>query len=94
MSNFAGVKKGDLVIRMLGGQVPMELKVTEVSENYIHCGDWKFDKEHGIEFDKALGWGIAFGKTGSYLLPLGTKMPEEPATNLIPTATPVPKEEP
>lgn len=92
MGHFDGVKAGDTVIRMLGGQVPMEMKVTDVSENYIHCGDWRFDKEHGIEFDPGLGWGIAFGKTGSYLLPLGSKMPEEAAPGTVPTSIPTTKE--
>jgi hypothetical protein len=63
------IKPGDTVLRMLGGMtgVPMELKVSAVDEDFIHCGPWKFDRETGAEVDEELEWGPQFGVTGSYL---------------------------
>jgi hypothetical protein len=52
---------------MLAGVVPMELKVTEVTENRIKCGDLEFDRTTGVEEDGELGWGVAYGTTGSFL---------------------------
>jgi hypothetical protein len=61
------VKEGDTVVRMLGGTIPMELKVTKIHEGLIHCGSWTFDQETGVEEDAHLGWGRGFGVTGSFL---------------------------
>jgi hypothetical protein len=58
-------KVGDVVVRMLGGAIPMSLKVTEVDDRFIHCGPWKFDKATGAEVDEELGWGN--DGTGSYI---------------------------
>ena len=63
---FDHIKPGDTITRMLAGTVPMKLKVTSVDENYIHCGDWKFDIKTGAEIDEDLGWDST--GTGSYIV--------------------------
>lgn len=58
---------GDEVTRLLGGIVTMKLRVTEITEETIVCGDWTFHRETGAEIDEDLGWdGVTV--TGSYLL--------------------------
>jgi hypothetical protein len=65
---FPDVAVGDVVTRMLAGVVPMRLTVTEVTEDRIICGGgWEFDRATGAEIDDDLGWGPAYGATGSYL---------------------------
>ncbi len=54
--NFKQIKKGDVVTRLLAGAIPMQLKVSEVTETEIICGAWKFDRETGAEIDEVLGW--------------------------------------
>ena len=68
---FGHIKKGDTITRMLGGELPMELVVTEIDEEFIYCGPkdegWKFRRGNGAEVDEELGWdGII--KTGSILV--------------------------
>lgn len=59
---------GDIVTRMLAGTVPMELRVTEITDDKIVCGWWTFDKNTLGEIDEDLGWdGVT--NTGSYLVP-------------------------
>ena len=58
-------KVGDIVTRMLAGDIPMKLKITEIDDKFIHCGWWKFDKDNGAEIDEELGW--TNKKTGSFL---------------------------
>ena len=60
------VKVGDIVKRMLAGSLPMPLKVTEVTDRHICCGDWKFRRDTGGEVDEYLEWD-GLTKTGSYL---------------------------
>ena len=80
-SPFRQIEVGDLVRRRLGRDGPiMELKVSELSHDFIFCGPpgqgWKFDHEYGYEIDEELGWGVARPDgeggveyvTGSYLL--------------------------
>jgi hypothetical protein len=43
---------GDEVTRMLGGTVPMKLKVTAITDERIICGPWEFDKKTGAEIDE------------------------------------------
>ena len=69
------VKVGDIVLRMLAGEVPMKLRVTKVDELLIHCAaldapvdGWTFDRATGVEEDEDLRWGVRFGRTGSYLV--------------------------
>ena len=40
-----------VVKRMLAGEVPMDLIVTEITDNKIICGAWEFDKHTGNEID-------------------------------------------
>lgn len=78
MANFEHLKAGDKVTRMLGGKVRMPMQVTAVSDTLLTCaaiqngglfyGDWTFDRNSGVEEDAELGWGIKFGRTGSYLV--------------------------
>jgi len=69
MPDFRDVVAGDTVTRILGGY-PMLLRVTSVDEHLIHCGPsgWTFDRLTGAEVDDDLGWGPAYGITGSYLV--------------------------
>jgi hypothetical protein len=60
------MKIGDTVIRMLG-DVPMKLRVTEITEERIICGPWQFDRQTGAEVDEDLGWGPPPLYTGSYI---------------------------
>jgi hypothetical protein len=68
------VKIGDIVVRNLAG-VEMTLKVTALTDKYIICGGdekdhsgWWFDRETGIEEDEEIGWGVRFGRSGSFLV--------------------------
>lgn len=71
--NFYHVKVGDTVTRLLGGQLPMKLKVDKVEGDLIYCyasgpeDAWTFDRATGAEVDLDLRWGPQFGITGSYL---------------------------
>ena len=64
----AYLQVGDTVTRMLCGELPMDLKVTEITENTIVCGFWEFDKETGCEIDEDLDWGPPPKHTGSYIM--------------------------
>lgn len=63
--NYREIKVGDVVKRMLGGRVPMELKVSEITDDLIVCGWWKFSRNNGAEIDEDLGWNEE--KTGSVI---------------------------
>jgi hypothetical protein len=66
--NFIDIKPGDVVLRMLGGTVPMELRVIAIDQDFIYAGlGWKFDRATGAEVDEDLGWGPQFGVTGSFI---------------------------
>ena len=75
---FHHLKPGDTAIRMLGGSIPMLVKVVEVLPDRIRCdvaegpvitdgNYWEFDRATGAEIDDELGWGPAHGVTGSFL---------------------------
>ena len=49
---FEYIKVGDTVTRMLSGTIPMELKVSEITEDRIVCGPWEFDRTTGHEIDE------------------------------------------
>ena len=66
-NDLTGVRVGDQVIRWLGGEVPMELVVTEGSRERNKCGPWEFDQRNGAEIDEGLGWGV--NGTGSFIHP-------------------------
>lgn len=59
------VKVGDKVTRMLAGSIPMDLRVSEVTDKLIICGPWTFDRITGAEIDEELGWENDY--TGSIL---------------------------
>lgn len=61
------VRVGQTVVRMLGGEVPMDMKITAVTDTVIRCGAWTFDRDTGAEIDEDLGWGPENGVTGSIL---------------------------
>lgn len=64
---FKHLKVGDIATRDLCGIVE-DWKVTEVTDTLVIIGmGWSFDRETGVEEDPYLGWGVAFGKTGSRL---------------------------
>lgn len=65
---FHHIKRGDMVVRILGGVLPMPMQVTDVDDTLIHCGPWTFDRETGAEVDHDLGWGPMYGVTGTYLV--------------------------
>lgn len=75
MTDFRDVKVGDVVTRLLAGEIPMKLTVTSVTETLIWCGPeedtpaqgWSFDRRTGAEVDDFLCWGPVYGRTGSYL---------------------------
>lgn len=45
---------GDKVTRMLCGVIPMDLKVTELTEDIIVCGAWTFARKTGHEIDEEI----------------------------------------
>lgn len=65
------MKVGDKVTRWLAGKVPMELIITEVTDDKIvgsaHGCEWEFDPKTGAEIDDHLEWGPKYGITGSYI---------------------------
>lgn len=65
--SFRRIKEGDLVMRILAGKIPIELKVTKVDENLIHCGPWTFCRNTGVEIDEVLDWGNSPKHSGSFL---------------------------
>lgn len=48
------IKPGDTITRMLAGVIPMDLNVTEITEDRIVCGPWAFDRKTGWEIDEEL----------------------------------------
>ena len=73
------MKIGDKLIRLLGGQIPMEVFVESIDEskntfmtnrpdaNIPEGEGWTFCSKTGMEIDPDLGWGPMYGKTGSYI---------------------------
>lgn len=64
---LADLEVGDTVTRMLGGTIPMPLRVSEVTRTMIICGPWVFDRHTGAEIDDDLDWGPPPKMTGSYI---------------------------
>lgn len=58
---------GKVVTRWLAGDMPMDFKITEVTDGRIICGDWTFDRATGAEIDEYLGWGPPPLVTGSFI---------------------------
>jgi hypothetical protein len=61
------LQAGSRVTRMLCGSIPQVLLVTEMTEDVIYCGSWKFCAKTGDEIDEGLGWGPPPLGTGSFL---------------------------
>lgn len=72
---MAPVEIGQQFTRMLGGKLPMTMKVKEIEGDVISCNAldagedviWTFDRKTGMEIDEDLQWGPQFGVTGSFL---------------------------
>ena len=68
------LKVGDVVTRLLAGEIPVKITITSVDDEFIHANPfgpneegWKFRRSNGAEVDEELGWdGITM--TGSYLI--------------------------
>ncbi len=58
---------GKTVTRWLAGELPMDLTITEVTDDRIICGDWTFHRTTGAEIDEYLGWGPPPRMTGSFI---------------------------
>lgn len=58
---------GDVVTRYLAGTIPMDLRISAITEDRIVCGAWQFDRKTGAEIDDDLGWGPPPKMTGSYI---------------------------
>ncbi len=69
------IQVGQEVTRLLAGTIPMQLRVTAVTEDRIICGDYEFDRATGAEIDEFLGWGPPpkFKMTGSFIKMPGVK---------------------
>jgi hypothetical protein len=76
---FAHLQVGDQVKRLLAGVIVMPMVVIKVDEKTITCnaieengsiveGEWKFDRDTGVEEDEYLGWGRTYSVSGSKLL--------------------------
>jgi hypothetical protein len=58
--DFMAVEAGDTVLRLLAGRVPMQLNVTLVDEDLIHCGPWTFSRRTGREVDPELSLSASY----------------------------------
>lgn len=65
--DFARVKEGDHVRRIIDGTISMEITVTKVTTDYIFCGKKQFDRRTGLEIDHDIQWGPQYGYAGSFL---------------------------
>lgn len=86
--DFTAAQAGDIVSRQMGESGPiMKLRVIKVNTQMLYCGPvemddaaackaaliWTFDRKTGVEEDPGLGWGVAFGITGTNLVGVETK---------------------
>ena len=61
---------GDKVRRMLASHLYFDLKVSNITEDYIICGSkytWKFCKKTGMEINEELQWGPQYNYSGSFI---------------------------
>jgi hypothetical protein len=72
---FKYVRVGDVLTRMLGGVLLMQVTVFEISDGIIKArvpeigsDYWQFDVATGAEIDSDLGWGPPPMFTGSYIV--------------------------
>lgn len=54
----------------------MQLKVSSIDAQFIHCGPWKFDRQTGAEIDEDLDWNAK--QTGSRLIELAKDVAQQP----------------
>jgi len=59
----------DAVTRLLAVEIPMQMPVTQIDDELIHCGPRTFDRRNGAEVDHDLRWGPQYGRAGSSLVP-------------------------
>jgi len=59
---------GSIAIRWLGGCCLMEVQVTAVTPETIHCGPFSFSRRTAAELEPALGWNE--NASGSWIRPL------------------------
>lgn len=62
-----GIQAGSVVTRVLAGELPIQLVVTQVTDDRIICGDIHFDRATGAEIDESLNWGPPPLVTGSFI---------------------------
>jgi hypothetical protein len=80
--DFSNVKPGDILTRIFGsGFMESKMRVSAVDDKFIYCDKqndlvlpagsepWKFDKTYGVETDEEEGWGIAYSKVLSRIVP-------------------------
>jgi hypothetical protein len=74
--------RGDAITRLLGGRIPIPMRVVRVEDDVLYCKRrddsdetanrhnlvWTFDRVTGWEIDEDLGWGPRYGFTGSILV--------------------------
>jgi hypothetical protein len=53
---LTSLQPGDTVKRTCGSVVSTELLVSEVDDEFVHCGPWKFSKRTSAEVNEELGW--------------------------------------
>lgn len=76
------LKPRDSVTRLLGGVVPMPMRVIKIDKQLVYCAHaefsvqvairrdlvWTFDRKTGAEVDHGLRWGPEYRRTDSYLV--------------------------
>jgi len=66
-TSFESLIPGDTVVRMLGGQIPMDMTVEKIEDDLIYMvGGWTFDPATGYEVDEELN--LPEGVIASYLI--------------------------
>lgn len=84
--DLSSAKRGDRLVRVLGGALPVTIRITKVEDGIIHTAPlrndtnpftneseenwWTFDQKTGMEIDTDLDWGPSTGITGSYITEL------------------------
>jgi hypothetical protein len=59
IAEYQSIKPGDVIERMLGFSIPMELVVQSVTESIIDAG-WVFDRTTGIEIDEDISVPVSY----------------------------------
>jgi len=56
---YHSIKKGDVIERMLGFVIPMQLIVQSVTDDIIDCG-YIFDRNTGLEIDENISVTVSY----------------------------------